>query len=93
MKLSERAAVTLLFFLNGVIFSSFFARLPAIKSDLGASDGQLGVALFFATLGLVVAQPLAGALERAVNAAAEARPGPRQRRRRTLLRHPPPRPP
>ncbi len=62
MKLSERAAVTLLFFLNGVIFSSFFARLPAIKADLGASDGELGVALFFATLGLVVAQPLAGAL-------------------------------
>ena len=62
MRLSERAAVTLLFFLNGVIFSSFFARLPAIKSDLGASDGELGVALFFATLGLVVAQPLAGAL-------------------------------
>ncbi len=62
MKLSERAAVTLLFFLNGAIFSSFFARLPAIKADLGASDGELGVALFFATGGLVVAQPLAGML-------------------------------
>ena len=62
MRLSERAAVTLLFFLNGAIFSSFFARLPAIKADLGASDGELGVALFFATGGLVVAQPLAGAL-------------------------------
>ena len=42
MELSERAAVTLLFFLNGAIFSSFFARLPAIKADLGASDGELG---------------------------------------------------
>lgn len=62
MRLHERAAVTLLFFLNGAIFSSFFARLPAIKADLGASDGELGVALFFATGGLVVAQPLAGAL-------------------------------
>lgn len=60
--LSPRAAVTLLFFLNGAIFSSFFARLPAIKADLGASDGELGIALFFATGGLVVAQPLAGAL-------------------------------
>jgi len=59
---SERSAVTLLFFLNGAIFSSFFARLPAIKADLGASDGDLGIALFFATGGLVVAQPLAGAL-------------------------------
>ena len=65
MKLSERAAVTPLFFLNGVIFSSFFARLPAIKADLGASDGELGMALFFATAGLVVAQPLAGRWPRA----------------------------
>ncbi len=62
MKLTERGAVTLLFFLNGAIFSSFFARLPAIKADLGASDGDLGLALFFATFGLVVSQPLAGAL-------------------------------
>ncbi len=60
--MSARAAVTTLFFLNGVVFSSFFARLPAIKADLGASDGQLGIALFLATAGLVVAQPLAGAL-------------------------------
>ena len=57
---SERAAVTALFFLNGATFSSFFARLPAIKSDLGASDGELGLALVFATTGLVLAQPLAG---------------------------------
>ena len=56
----ERAAVTALFFLNGATFSSFFARLPAIKSDLGASDGELGLALVFATTGLVAAQPLAG---------------------------------
>lgn len=60
--LSDRAAVTLLFFLNGAILGSFFARLPAVKADLGASDGELGVALFFATGGLVVAQPLAGAI-------------------------------
>jgi MFS family permease len=59
---TPRAAVTSLFFLNGVTFSSFFARLPAIKHTLGASDGQLGIALFLATAGLVVAQPLAGAL-------------------------------
>ena len=59
---AERTAVTTLFFVNGAIFSSFFARLPAIKEDLGASDGQLGLALFAATLALVIAQPLAGAL-------------------------------
>ena len=57
---NPRTAVTTLFFLNGVVFSSFFARLPAVKDALGASDGQLGLALFLATAGLVVAQPLAG---------------------------------
>ena len=57
---NPRTAVTTLFFLNGLVFSSFFARLPAVKADLGASDGQLGIALFLATAGLVVAQPLAG---------------------------------
>ena len=52
--------MTVLFFLNGAIFSSFFARLPAIKDALGASDGQLGLVLFLATAGLALAQPLAG---------------------------------
>jgi MFS family permease len=59
---SERVAVTTLFYVNGAIFSSFFARLPAVKGNLGATDGQLGLALFAATLALVIAQPLAGAL-------------------------------
>lgn len=58
--MGPRTAVTALFFLNGAIFSSFFARLPAVKEALGASDGQLGLTLFLATAGLVVAQPLAG---------------------------------
>ena len=34
--------------------------MPAVKEELGATDGQLGVALFLATAGLVLAQPLAG---------------------------------
>ncbi|MEK6228614.1 MAG: MFS transporter [Actinomycetota bacterium] len=59
---TERAAVTSLFFVNGAMFSSFFARLPAIKAELEATDGQLGLALFAATVALVIAQPLAGAL-------------------------------
>jgi MFS family permease len=57
---NPRTAVTTLFFLNGVVFSSFFARLPAVKDAIGASDGELGLTLFLATAGLVVAQPLAG---------------------------------
>ena len=60
--MGARSAVTVLFFLNGAIFSSFFARLPAVKDALGATEGQLGLVLFLATAGLVVAQPLAGVI-------------------------------
>ena len=57
-----RTAVTAVFFVNGAVFSSLFARLPAIKADLGLDDGELGVALLFATVGLLIAQVAAGAL-------------------------------
>ncbi|HEY8465174.1 MAG TPA: MFS transporter [Solirubrobacterales bacterium] len=56
-----RAAVTVVFALNGFMFGSLMARVPAIKADLGLSDGELGVALLCSSLGLVVSQPLAGA--------------------------------
>ena len=56
-----RVAVTAVFFVNGAVFASLFARLPAIKDDLGLSEGELGVALLFATVGLVFAQLAAGA--------------------------------
>ncbi len=57
-----RAAVTAIFFLNGAVFSSWYARLPAIQERLGLSEGAIGVALLGAPLGLLVAQPLVGAL-------------------------------
>jgi MFS family permease len=44
------------------MFASLFARMPAIKSDLGLSEGDLGFALFCGALGLIISQPLAGAL-------------------------------
>jgi predicted MFS family arabinose efflux permease len=52
----DRAAVALVFFVNGSVFSSLFARLPAIKSELGISDGELGLALLGGAVGLLVAQ-------------------------------------
>jgi MFS family permease len=57
-----RAAICAVFFVNGVVFSSLFARMPAVKSDLDLSDGQLGLALLFSTVALLVSQPGAGAL-------------------------------
>jgi len=56
-----RAAVTAVFFVNGAVFSSLFSRMPAIKDDLGMSEGELGVALMFSMVGLAVAQLGAGA--------------------------------
>lgn len=51
----ERVAVTVVFFVNGALFGSLFARLPAIKADLGLGDGALGLILL-AAVGLLAAQ-------------------------------------
>ena len=62
----ERVAVTAVFFVNGALFSSLFARLPAIKADLGLGDGALGAILLLGAVGLLAAQLIAGgAIERA----------------------------
>ena len=54
-----RAAVTFVFFANGALLGSWVARIPAVKSDLGLSDGVLGFALFGVAAGVVVAMPIA----------------------------------
>ena len=59
--MSRRAAVTAIFFLNGAVFSSWYARLPAIQEDLALGPGPVGLALLGAPAGLLVAQPLVGA--------------------------------
>ena len=56
-----RAAITLVFFLDGSVFSAWYSRLPAIQASLHLSPGQVGLALVGAPLGLLVAQPLVGA--------------------------------
>ena len=57
-----RAAVTTIFFLNGAVFSSWYARLPAIQKHLDLGPGEVGLALLGAPFGLLIAQPLVGAL-------------------------------
>ena len=57
-----RAAVTAVFFLNGAVFASWYSRLPSIQDDLGIGTGALGFALLGAPVGLLLAQPLTGAL-------------------------------
>jgi MFS family permease len=57
-----RFAIAAIFALNGALFASAYARLPAIQDRAGISDGQLGLALLCAMLGLLSSQPGAGAL-------------------------------
>ena len=40
-----RAAVTAIFFLNGLIFGEWAARIPAVRDRVGLSDGELGIVL------------------------------------------------
>jgi predicted MFS family arabinose efflux permease len=71
----DRAAVTAVFFLNGCVFVSWYSRLPSIQDKLDLGPAALGLALLGAPLGMLLAQPLTGALaatvgsRRIVNAA------------------------
>jgi MFS family permease len=55
-----RGAVTAIFLLNGLIFGSWAARIPAVRDRVGLSDGELGIVLACAAIGSILAMPLAG---------------------------------
>jgi len=55
-----RAAVAFVFFAHGTLFGTWFSRIPAVKDDLALGEGELGLALFGATLGALVSLPLTG---------------------------------
>jgi fucose permease len=57
-----RRAVGLLFFLNGMLFASWVARIPLIQQKLELSHAVLGAALLAAAAGAVVTMPIAGLL-------------------------------
>jgi fucose permease len=58
---TARAGVAAVFFLNGFGYGGWVPRIAEIQAKLGASDGQLGLALFMAAVGALIAMPLAGA--------------------------------
>jgi MFS family permease len=55
-----RVAVTTIFLLNGLLFGSWAARIPAVKERLGVGDAGLGLVLAGIAIGALVAMPLAG---------------------------------
>lgn len=59
---AARAAVALVFFVNGAGGGSWFVRIPAVQEALGLSEGALGGALLAAAAGALAAMPLTGGL-------------------------------
>ena len=57
-----RAAVSVVFFLNGAALSSLYARLPALQADLALVDAELGALLLATAVGLLLTQPPAAAV-------------------------------
>lgn len=60
MNAPSRAAVSTLFFINGLTFGTWVAHLPLLKARLHLSDGALGIALLGAAIASIVTLPLAG---------------------------------
>jgi len=56
----RRIALSSLFFLSGLCFSSWASRIPDVQIKFSLSDGQLGTLLLGMPLGSLIALPLAG---------------------------------
>lgn len=55
-----RAAVSTLFFLQGLCFATWASRIPTIQQSLQLSDGALGLILLALPVGSMIALPLSG---------------------------------
>ena len=62
MRVTPLAAIRAVFFVNGALFASWASRIPALSDRVGASPGQLGLALLAPALGAIVAMPTVGRL-------------------------------
>jgi len=57
-----RFGTCLVFFICGIGHGTWAPRLAEIKEKIGASDGELGLALLMLGIGALIAMPIAGAL-------------------------------
>ncbi len=60
--MNARAGVTAVFFVNGALFATWASRIPALSNRVGATAGDLGLALLAPAIGAMVAMPLVGRL-------------------------------
>ncbi|GLY49066.1 MFS transporter [Lentzea sp. NBRC 102530] len=58
-RMSPRLAAFVAFLLNGAVFGTWAARVPALAEQIGAEVGSLGLALLGASAGLAFTAPLA----------------------------------
>lgn len=58
--MSHRWAVNLYFFINGVIFASWAARLPRLQEDFAFDNKLLGFVLLAHSIGAFIAMPITG---------------------------------
>ncbi|GAB6901217.1 MFS transporter [Kineosporia succinea] len=59
---SAKHSVAIVFALNGLVFSSWSARLPAVRDQLDLSVGRIGLVLLALSAGSLVMLPSAGAV-------------------------------
>ena len=59
---TSRLAIGLFFFCDGLLLGSWAARIPAVQQHASLTNARLGLALFAASLGALVAMPIAGRL-------------------------------
>ena len=57
---AARWAVTAIFFINGVVFSSWVPRIPAIREKLDLGEAELGLALLGAAVGAMISLAFVG---------------------------------
>jgi predicted MFS family arabinose efflux permease len=57
-----RIAVAVVFFVNGALFGNWVLRIPAIKDQVDADTGPLGLALLCLAVGALLSKPVAGQL-------------------------------
>lgn len=58
--LAARNGVAVVFALNGLAVATWFARVPAVREELGLSPGRLGLLLLAMSVGALLAMPTAG---------------------------------
>ncbi len=70
---NPRLAVSAMFFLNGILFGAWAARVPAFVEAFALEPGALGRLLLCLAAGAILAFPLAGRLSDAIGAARASR--------------------